>query len=104
MNTHDGNGQVIIDKFTKQPQSIWARHGVFDCSNYRNVFLNVVNMMYILKQDGTLKYLKTRLMESPHCAPDLENTASIESDGCRLAIFDGLSLARFLGLDLKDKG
>ena len=29
-------------------------------SNYRNVFHNVVNMMCILKQDGTLRYLKIR--------------------------------------------
>ena len=35
---------------------------------------------------------------------DLEDTASIESEGAGMALFDGLSNAKFLGLDSWIKG
>ena len=53
----------------------------------------------IFKDQGLMEFI-------PYCASqqDLDKSASIEDMGAGLAIFDGRSHARFLGLDHKTKG
>ena len=105
----DGNGQAIIDKILQnsrraygQVWSFWtALHfqtGDPKRSPY-DVYFKTRWDVEIFKDQGLVEFF-------PYCASskDLEKTASIESEGAGMALFDGRSHARFLGLDHMDKG
>ena len=105
----DGNGQVIIDKIIQnsrraygQVWSFWTALKLQECFPQRSeydVYFKTRWDVEIFKDQGLMEFF-------PYCASqqDLNHTASIEDMGAGLAIFDGRSHARFLGLDHKDKG
>ena len=104
-----GNGNLVLDKIVEnsrraygQVWSFWTALHMQTCDPTRSpydVYFKTRWDVEIFKDQGLFEFF-------PYCASqqDLVETASMESEGAGLALFDGRSHAKFLGMSHRDAG